>query len=628
MIGQAQQMPQIDYAEVIKEKMRRLDADIRSGAILPTHQVPAVLELQKLKSELQMVTRMSNARQAQAVADQPASTVLDKLSGDVNQPGIAVLAKDQASRTPVESTHKGGISDILSAPAPETNNMAEGGSVKRFYQGQMVQVDDEVALQALPKSQLIYFNSLPNGRELAIAAGKQVLSQRSQAAPRYSNVLPTGDITANKEQRYQNIVSPESAAPYAAPDQNAMLSRISGATTPPSAQQLAQTTPEPAAATTTAPQTVSGIAPLAPGMAETLNVLNNQSGDQRDMAARMQLGNVAPTTRSGADTSTGSTGQNAATSQLSPAAQQAAQSIVQEAVPAQRRQLPDYINELKGALGESKSDAALKDFLAEQGKDYAGLKKDAQNMALLNAGLAIMAGTSPFALANIGAGGMKGVQTYMEDMKDLRKEQEKARELQIKGAQLQDERNLAIAKFGAESKHSDDIQDRQDRNTDKQIASHEKIAQMQNDVAKQQLKISETTAGRPTEASLTQQYIEALNKGDTKTAANIKAGLDAMNSGSYGSSGVYKQGVELRAAMTSAQKDLNNYLKDLSSFQKTPDKLAKNSTYLELKKKHDDAVANHRAYVSQTWPGEDKQLTTGGGQQGADDILKQYGITN
>lgn len=65
--------------------------------------------------------------------------------------------------------------------------------------------------------------------------------------------------------------------------------------------------------------------------------------------------------------------------------------------------------------------------------EQAGLDKtQAQNMALLKAGLAIMAGTSQHALANIGKGAMVGVEDYQAAYKDLRKaERERTKEFSL-----------------------------------------------------------------------------------------------------------------------------------------------------------------------------------------------------
>jgi hypothetical protein len=59
--------------------------------------------------------------------------------------------------------------------------------------------------------------------------------------------------------------------------------------------------------------------------------------------------------------------------------------------------------------------------LRAQEKELADDKKAAGWMAVLETGLGIMAGTSPFALANIGAGGQKGLASYKDAMKDFKK---------------------------------------------------------------------------------------------------------------------------------------------------------------------------------------------------------------
>jgi hypothetical protein len=47
--------------------------------------------------------------------------------------------------------------------------------------------------------------------------------------------------------------------------------------------------------------------------------------------------------------------------------------------------------------------------------------EDLKNFSLIDAGLAMMSGTSPYAMANIGQGGLKGLQSYKEGLKDLDK---------------------------------------------------------------------------------------------------------------------------------------------------------------------------------------------------------------
>jgi hypothetical protein len=65
----------------------------------------------------------------------------------------------------------------------------------------------------------------------------------------------------------------------------------------------------------------------------------------------------------------------------------------------------------------------MKDIQSER-EALKGNKQDNVNQALLAAGLGMMAGTSPYAFANIGAGGMKGAEQYAElQSRDLKSRQ-------------------------------------------------------------------------------------------------------------------------------------------------------------------------------------------------------------
>jgi hypothetical protein len=64
--------------------------------------------------------------------------------------------------------------------------------------------------------------------------------------------------------------------------------------------------------------------------------------------------------------------------------------------------------------------AEIRSKLATMGGDSKLDRQHAANMALLQAGLGIMAGTSPYALSNIGAGAMKGTEAYAASIKDIK----------------------------------------------------------------------------------------------------------------------------------------------------------------------------------------------------------------
>jgi hypothetical protein len=76
------------------------------------------------------------------------------------------------------------------------------------------------------------------------------------------------------------------------------------------------------------------------------------------------------------------------------------------------------------------------------GKENAEARKDAKNMALLQAGLGIMGGTSPFAAVNF-KGALPAAQAYQEEMRGIRGDEAKQlgqiAALNLKGAELKQE---------------------------------------------------------------------------------------------------------------------------------------------------------------------------------------------
>lgn len=86
----------------------------------------------------------------------------------------------------------------------------------------------------------------------------------------------------------------------------------------------------------------------------------------------------------------------------------------------------------QGKTGEEQRARLEKEEAAAPEKEEKNLK-----MSLINAGLAMMAGTSPYALANIGAGGAQGMKTYQDGLKDLEKAAERRQDLFAKIEQAQ-----------------------------------------------------------------------------------------------------------------------------------------------------------------------------------------------
>jgi len=103
---------------------------------------------------------------------------------------------------------------------------------------------------------------------------------------------------------------------------------------------------------------------------------------------------------------------------------------------------------------------------ARIGERESRLKEDEDRspwMALMQAGLATMAGTSPNALSNIGAGATKGLESYGESQKAIASRTDKLDELRSKIEESQRAEALAAAKFGIDSVEHRQAQNHTDR---------------------------------------------------------------------------------------------------------------------------------------------------------------------
>ena len=111
-------------------------------------------------------------------------------------------------------------------------------------------------------------------------------------------------------------------------------------------------------------------------------------------------------------------------------------------------------------------DPAIAKQEARIGEREARLKEDEDRspwMALMQAGLATMSGTSPNALSNIGAGATKGLESYGESQKAIASRTDKLDELRSKIEDAQRAEALAAAKFGIDSVEHRQAQNHTDR---------------------------------------------------------------------------------------------------------------------------------------------------------------------
>jgi hypothetical protein len=115
----------------------------------------------------------------------------------------------------------------------------------------------------------------------------------------------------------------------------------------------------------------------------------------------------------------------------------------------------EYMAQMKKLVGANTGLAGLKDKLAGMEAKAAGEEEQAPWMALMQAGLGMAAGTSPYALSNIAAGGIEGLKGYTAAKQRLDEKQEKRFALESQIAQAEHAEQVASAKYGAESAQAD-----------------------------------------------------------------------------------------------------------------------------------------------------------------------------
>jgi hypothetical protein len=154
------------------------------------------------------------------------------------------------------------------------------------------------------------------------------------------------------------------------------------------------------------------------------------------------------------------------------------------------------------------------DMLNKVGYDFEADKKSAQGLRLLQAGLGIMGGTSPFAGANIGQGSQQALAGYGEDIKDLKRQQMDLAKQQFE-----------LGKFGYNS--DADLVKAAHADRKSTLADLTKIYGNEKE-AEARLKAAEISAG----ATITAAGISA-EKAGAKERAGIKTEFDALVAQGY-----------------------------------------------------------------------------------------------
>jgi hypothetical protein len=120
--------------------------------------------------------------------------------------------------------------------------------------------------------------------------------------------------------------------------------------------------------------------------------------------------------------------------------------------------LQELSDEYKAVLGTDPTLAGRQEKLAKMEARAKRMEDMAPGMAMLEAGLGIAAGTSPFALTNIGKGAMAGVKSYGDAQNKLADLEEKRFALDTELAKQQRAEQMAAVAYGDKSRqHTEEI---------------------------------------------------------------------------------------------------------------------------------------------------------------------------
>ena len=123
-------------------------------------------------------------------------------------------------------------------------------------------------------------------------------------------------------------------------------------------------------------------------------------------------------------------------------------------------------------LGPNKGAENLRNEISKMREESTSDKNKALGMALMQAGFGAMAGTSPYAMTNIGQGAMKGLDAYTDSLKDYKKEQSRLVELQARADDADRQEAWNKFKYGEESAKAKTATHRADKAA--QLASKQK----------------------------------------------------------------------------------------------------------------------------------------------------------
>jgi hypothetical protein len=444
-------------------QIQKIGADLQSGVLPATTQ--NIIHLMDLKSKLDKAKALEGSQAAQ----QPQKpTVKDQIVGsavqEARQASVEDMMRERARMMQDEMGQTGGISDFLPKPAEEA--YAKGGPIA-FDEGGLI----EKRLKFIREHGLA--GTVGNAYNQAYGWSSDLA--RSAVDPRtYQNIYSgLSDEYRDLDEATKKILwgvpdEPQEAKPTINPKDLVTQARAKpfGESNLPMLEGYGNNL---------MPVAIDRRAPATQPTTENIlnkNALNKQTPDvdqvkliQDRIAARK-----APPVIDG----------NAPTADTRTTYAQPAQQAQPQQQEEQDLSLADRMKQYREAAGENKGISALQNRLSEREARLAKEEDRIPGMALMQAGIAMMAGPSSNAMTNIAHGLMSGSQTYINSMNKLEDAKDKSFDIQAKLEEAQRAEELAAAKYGLESVQADKKAKQTARLEREKMANDMKIHEMTN----------------------------------------------------------------------------------------------------------------------------------------------------
>jgi len=381
--------------------------------------------------------KLRTAQQGQA-GQMPAPKVVDQAIQSINPPPAPPQQAQQPMPPPqampqaqMQLPEDQGIAQL---PAPNMQGMADGGIAGyadggpvRFARGDIVKGQDGNDYYEGADGQLLEPGSMAAALDVAKSAPARLGKAYDYAT---SNFVPQEQLQKDFDEQRKKEIAKRKAEGQVLPSSNLPPSA------PPSPPAAPAAKPAPTVKPAVLPPTDAGAGRGNPPAKQLTSVSAPLS--ERDAAAAKADSGLQSLLRTGAGTSTNTS--QAGAPETDPTKIAAEYAKVRDAYTPQNR-FGKEIGELTAAertMLEQEKAEAIAD-IAKRGPAMAGYETrlkgreerlskqeaDLSGMSIMEAGLAIMSGTSPNALTNIGAGAQSGVKSYKAGLDKLTEARDK-----------------------------------------------------------------------------------------------------------------------------------------------------------------------------------------------------------